>query len=104
MPAVLALHERFQARGLRVSGVTEFDPTDAENERKSVTDAAREEKMVYPTFLDDNNAWSQKNGVTAIPAFLVLGRDGKVIYRHKGKLLVAGQAYLEMSKAIESAL
>jgi hypothetical protein len=104
VPAVLALHGRFQARGLRVSGVSEFDSADAESERKSVADAAREEKMDYPTFLDDANVWSKKHGVAEIPAFLVLGRDGKVVYRHRGKLVVDSPAYLDMAKAIETAL
>ena len=80
MPAVLALHGRFQARGLRVSGITEFDPTDADSERKSVIDAAAEEKMDYPTFLDDNGVWSKKHGVADLPAFLVLGHDGKIVF------------------------
>jgi AhpC/TSA family len=104
VPAVLALHGRFQARGLRVSGVSEFDPTDAENERKSVAEAAREEKMDYPTFLDANNTWSKKNGVAEIPAFLVLNRDGKVVFRHRGKLTADTPAFAEMTKAIETAL
>jgi len=104
VPAVLALHGRFQARGLRVSGVSEFDPADAESERKSVTEAALEEKMVYPTYLDANNTWTKNNGMAEIPAFLVLNRDGKVVFRHKGKLVVDSPAYAEMTKAIESAL
>lgn len=104
MPAVLALHGRFQARGLRVSGVTEFDSTDAESERKNAADAAREEKMDYPTYLDDANVWSKKHGVAEIPAFLVLGRDGKVVFRHQGKLVVDSSAYVDMAKAIENAL
>ena len=104
MPAVLALHGRFQARGLRVSGITEFDPTDADSERKSVIDAAAEEKMDYPTFLDDNGVWSKKHGVADLPAFLVLGHDGKIVFRHRGKLLVNSPVYAEMAKAIEAAL
>lgn len=104
MPAVLALHERFQARGLRVSGVTEFDPTDAESERKSAAEAASEEKMVYPTYLDENNAWSKKHDVAQIPAFVVLGRDGKVLFRHKGKLVVDSPTFAEMAKTIDAAL
>lgn len=104
MPAVLALHGRFQARGLRVSGISEFDPADAESERKSITEAAREEKMVYPTYLDENSAWAKKHNMAEIPAFLVLNRGGKVVFRHKGKLLVDSPAYAEMTKAIESAL
>lgn len=104
MPAVLALHGRFQARGLRVSGVSEFDASDAEAERKSAEEAAREEKMDYPTYLDDANTWSKKHDVAAIPAFLVLNREGKVVYRHRGKLVVDSPAYAEMTKAIEKAL
>ena len=104
MPAVLALHGRFQARGLRVSGVSEFDPTDADSERKSVIDAAHEEKMDYPTFLDDNGVWAKKHGAAEIPAFLVLGHDGKIVFRHRGKLLVDSPVYAEMAKAIEAAL
>ena len=104
MPAVLALHERFQARGLRVSGVSEFDSSDAESERKSVTEAVHEEKMVYPTFLDDKGVWSQKQGTSAIPAFLVVNREGKIVFRHRGKLVVDSPVYAELTKAIESAL
>jgi hypothetical protein len=104
VPAVLALHGRYQARGLRVSGVTDFDPADAESERKSVIDAAKEEKMDYPTFLDENNAWSKKHGVAEIPHFLILGHDGSVVFRHHGKLVVDSPVYLEIVKAIEKAL
>lgn len=104
VPAVLALHGRFQDRGLKVSGVTEFDPTDAETELKNVLDAAHEEKMDYPTFLDNNNAWSNKHGMTRIPAFVVVGHDGKIVFRHQGKLAVDSPVYAEMAKAIETAL
>jgi hypothetical protein len=104
VPAVLALHGRFEARGLRVAGISNFDPTDAESERQGAIEASREEKMNYPTYLDENNAWSKKHAVTDIPAFLVLGRDGRVIFRHRGKLVVDSPAYVEMAKAIEKAL
>jgi hypothetical protein len=101
---VLSLHGRFKARGLRALGISNFDPTDAESERNSVIEASREEKMDYPTFLDENNAWSKKHGVADIPAFLVIDRDGKVVFRHRGKLVEGSPAYAEMTKAIETAL
>ena len=104
MPAVMTLHGRFKARGLRVVGVSNFDPTDAENERNGAAVAAREEKMDYPTYLDENNGWSKKHGIADIPAFLVLGRDGRVVFRHHGKLVEGSSAYTEMAKAIETAL
>ena len=105
MPAVLALHGRFKARGLRVSGVSDFDTTEPpESERKGVTDVALAEKMDYPTYLDENSVWSKKHRVAEIPAFLVVNRDGKVVFRHRGKLLVDSPVYLEMAKAIEKSL
>jgi hypothetical protein len=104
VPAVLALHGRFKARGLRALGISNFDPTDAESERSGVIEAAQQEKMDYPTFLDENNAWSKKHGVADIPAFLVIGRDGQVVFRHRGKLVVDSPAYAELAKAIETAL
>ena len=104
MPAVLALYGRFKARGLRVTGVSGFDAEDMQAERQSALDAAREEKMDYPTYLDENSVWSKKNGVSEIPAFMVLGRDGIVIFRHRGKLVVDSAEYHEMAKAIETAL
>ncbi len=104
MPAVLALHGRFKARGLRVTGISSFDAEDTQAERQSALDAAREEKMDYPTYLDENGVWSAKHRISEIPAFLVLGRDGSVIFRHRGKLVVDSAEYHEMAKAIETAL
>lgn len=104
MPAVVALHGRFKARGLRALGVVNFDPADAESERQSAIEAAQEEKMDYPTYLDENGAWSKKHGVADIPAFLVINRDGRVVFRHRGKLVIDSPAYVEMTKAIETAL
>lgn len=104
MPAVLALHGRFGARGLRVIGVSSFDPDDAVAERKAAEDAAREEKMDYPTYLDTRGEWSKTAGVVDIPAFLVLGPDGRVLHRRRGKLTLDSEAFTEMERAIERAL
>ncbi|MDI1444366.1 hypothetical protein [Polyangium sp. 6x1] len=104
MPAVLALHGRFGARGLRVIGVASFDPDDAEAERKAAEEAAREEKMDAPTYLDARGEWSKTAGVVDIPAFLVLGPDGRVLHRRRGKLTQGTEEFAEMERAIERAL
>lgn len=104
MPAVLALHGRFGARGLRVIGISSFDPDDAEAERKAAEEAVREEKMDYATYLDTNGTWSKTAGLVDIPAFALLGPDGRVLFRHRGKLTLGAEAYAEMERAIERAL
>jgi len=101
---VLALEGRFGARGLRVIGVSATDPDLAADEKKSTLEAAREEKMTYPTYLDENGAWSKTAEVTAIPAFLVVSPAGKILFRHRGKLTEGSPAYTEMAKTIEGAL
>ncbi len=73
-------------------------------ERAEVASVAREEKMTYPCFLDVDGAWSERAAVGHVPAFMVLDRDGRLVYRHGGKL-VAGTPELEaVIRAIDRAL
>jgi hypothetical protein len=102
VPAVLSLEGRFGARGLRVVGVTK-DGEDAD-EKKTVADTAREEKMTYPTFLDVDGRWSSQADVGLNPIFLLIGRDGKLAYRFGGKLLRDTDDYAALERAVEAAL
>jgi hypothetical protein len=104
VPALLALQGRFGARGLRVIGVANMDPDDVAAERDAAEQAAREEKMDWPTYLDARGEWAKAAGMVDIPAFLVLGPDGRVLRRHRGKLALVTEAYVEMERAIERAL
>lgn len=99
---MLALEGRYEARGLRVVSVTK-DGED-EDDRKHVAETAREEKMSYPCFLDVDGAWSEKAEVGGIPAFVVVDRDGKVAYKHSGKLSENTEGFEKMRGAIEKAL
>lgn len=102
MPAVIELAQRFGARGLRVMGVTE---SAAEGEeRQAVINAAREEKMTWPTLLDPQGAWWAAAGMGVAPTFQVYGKDGRLVYRHTGKLVQGSAGFDEMSAAIEKAL
>lgn len=102
MPAVIELARRFGTRGLRVMGVTQSGESD--EERKSVLEAAREEKMSWPTLLDPEGAWWSAAGVGMAPTFLVYGKDGRLVYRHTGKLVKDTEGFTALSKAIEQAL
>ena len=99
---MLALDRRFKARGLRVIGVTK-DGED-EDERKHVAETATEEKMTYPSFLDVDGAWSKSSALGMPPAFLVVGKNGRLVYRFSGKLLEGTPEYDALAAAIERAL
>jgi hypothetical protein len=99
---VLSLAGRFGARGLRVVSVTKDGAE--EDDRKHVAETAREEKMTYPCFLDVDGSWSQTAEVGGIPAFLIVGKDGRLAYRHSGKLTESSEAFEKMRAAIEMAL
>lgn len=103
MPAVLALAGRYQARGLRVIGTSSLDPDDAEAERKSAEEAAKEERMTWPSYLDTASTWAKPIGLSEIPAFLVVGKDGRVLFRHQGKLVKDSPAYAAMERALDQA-
>lgn len=100
---MLALEGRLRARGLRVIGVTVVDP-DEPDEKKAAEEAAREEKMDYPTYLDAGGKWSTQHGVIDIPAFVVIDADGRAVHRHRGKLVEGTPAFAELERALDKAL
>jgi len=72
--------------------------------RAEIAAVAREEKMTYPCFLDVGGGWFEQSGTGHIPAFLVVDRQGRLVYRHGGKL-VEGSAELDaVVQAIDRAL
>lgn len=102
MPAVLALARRFEARGLRVLGVTESALSG--EERDGVLEAIRVEAMSYPSLLDPDGAWSKAAGLDVAPTFLVVAKDGRVIERTTGKLTEEAEAFAKLAAAIDAAL
>lgn len=99
---MLSLAQRFGARGLRVIGVTKDG--DDDERRRVVLGAAKEEKMTYPTLLDPSGAWWDAAGLGVAPTFLVIGKDGRLAYRHTGKLVEGSEAFAKMAAAIEQSL
>jgi hypothetical protein len=99
---VLALERRFGARGLRVIGVTKDGEDEAE--RKHVAETAKEEKMTYPSFLDIDGSWTKASRLGMVPAFLVVGKHGRLLYRYSGKLVEGTPQFDEVAAAIDRAL
>ncbi|MBK8257623.1 MAG: TlpA family protein disulfide reductase [Polyangiaceae bacterium] len=101
MPAVIAVARRFEARGLRVMGITNSGETT--DERTEILDAVREEKMTWPSLLDPTTTWWNAADLGAAPTFLVVNPTGHIVFRHTGKLTENTEAFAALSQAIESA-
>jgi hypothetical protein len=99
---VIALAGRLGARGLRVVSVTKHGDDAAE--RAEIAAVAKEEGMTYPCFLDIGGGWSERAGIGHIPAFFVLDRDGRLVYRHGGKLVEGTPEFEAVERAISRAL
>ena len=95
---------RYEARGLRVVSVSEYDVDEAESERTLTQKAAEEEKMTYPCFLDAERIWQKSAGIEGIPTFLIVDRSGKIRFQHKGKLLQDSDAYTKIASVIDTAI
>lgn len=103
-PAVIALEQSRRARGLRVVSVSVVSDRDDAEEVSSVREAAAREHMPYPCYLDEGGAWSARAQATAIPMFLVLGKDGRVRARVRGKLAPGNEPLRELEAAVDDAL
>jgi hypothetical protein len=58
--------------------------------------------LTSPTFIDDaNGTWAKEANITPMPGFLLIDKEGKIAYRHAGKLEEGSAAFEEMSKLVE---
>jgi hypothetical protein len=102
IPAVHALERRFEGRGLRLIGVTQAGET--EEEKKDVERVAKEHHMTQPTYLDIDGAFAQASGLGNNPSFLIIGKDGRSVYRLAGKLTEGTEDFNLLASAIEQAI
>ena len=78
LPNLKATYERFREQGFEVVGIS------LDNDRKKLQEFLEKEEIAWVNLFDDENkGWSnplaKKYGVRAIPAPLLIGRDGKVV-------------------------
>jgi hypothetical protein len=103
-PAVVALEQSRRARGLRVVSVSVVSDRDDAEEVGAVRQAASREHMPYPCYLDEGGAWSVRAQATSIPAFLVVGKDGRLRARVHGKLAPGNEPLRQLEAAVDDAL
>jgi len=81
MPELEKIHRRHAARGLRVIGITEMDPS-----REQVLGALREAGVTYPILLDPGARIGSLYAITAHPTSVLVDARGLVSYVNLGYL------------------
>ncbi len=76
----------------------------AADERALVAQAAGEENMTYPCYLDPAAHWAQGVGVDRTPSFAVIDAGGRIVYRARGLLEEGTPEFAQLEAAIEHAL
>ncbi len=75
IPQIVRLHEAYKLNGLVVVGVNAGeDPADAKR-------AAADFGIDYDIALDPELAFADQVGATALPALIVIDRDGRIVHR-----------------------
>ena len=78
LPELQALHSRYAGRGLAVVGVT------VDDRPALVRKAIGESKVTYPVLRSTADVWNAYK-VVALPALVLVGRDGRIIRRFGGE-------------------
>ncbi len=98
-PTMQKLHQKYASKGLVVIGAETF-----ENGAPAGAKAyAKEHKYTY-TFTTNNDELTKKLGIEAIPAFVIIGKDGKVARTETGVPSNIDMLYPSFEKTIKSLL
>ncbi|HUF25969.1 MAG TPA: TlpA disulfide reductase family protein [Gemmatimonadaceae bacterium] len=80
IPALQRLHERHQADGLRIVGVSVDSHADGER----IGAFARDFGVTYAIWLDPDDRVAQTFLTVGVPTTFLIGRDGTLLWRHTG--------------------
>jgi hypothetical protein len=95
---VRAVKERYEARGLRVVSVHEWD------ERAAVEAEAREHGITWPTYLDRDQAFLESLGESSVPRFFVIDRRGRLRTVIRGSVEPGKPAAADLDRAVRAAI
>jgi cytochrome c biogenesis protein CcmG, thiol:disulfide interchange protein DsbE len=96
-PELQALHEKYDARGLKVVGVSVDEGGDAE-----VKKFVAENKVTYPIAIDAEGRVASVLRTTVLPTTVLIGRNGRIVWRKIGPVMPNETAALD--KLIEQTL
>ena len=78
MPLLNSLHNKYKDFGFKVMGVN------VEEDSKEAFKILKEIKLDFPVVFDNTNKVSKLYDVSAMPSTVLIDRDGKMRYLHKG--------------------
>ena len=89
-PELQALHEKYDARGLKVVGVSVDEGGDVE-----VKKFVAENKVTYPIAIDAEGRVASVLRTTVLPTTVLIGRNGRIVWRKIGPVLPNETAALD---------
>jgi thiol-disulfide isomerase/thioredoxin len=89
-PELQAIHDKYDARGLKVVGVSVDEGGDAE-----VKKFVDENKVTYPIAVDAEGRVASVLRTTVLPTSVLIGRDGRIVWRKIGPVLPNETAALD---------
>ncbi len=78
MPILDRLHQRYEEAGFAVLGIN------VEGERGPAEKIAKKSKLTFPILIDEGQVVSKQYELEAMPSTIVVDRNGKVRYIHRG--------------------
>lgn len=80
MPALQAVYEMYQDRGLVVLGVNVSEAS------AEVSQFANRQKLTFPMFTDPDQEFMKAYNIHSLPTTLLINTDGRVVKRHVGAM------------------
>ena len=80
MPLLEKMHNKYKGLGFTVMGVN------VEEDSSKAKAMAKKDKLSFPVLFDTQSQVSKAYQVSAMPSTVIIDRDGKVRYLHKGYL------------------
>jgi cytochrome c biogenesis protein CcmG, thiol:disulfide interchange protein DsbE len=90
IPELQALHNKYDARGFKVVGVSLDEGGDAEVQR-----FVTENKITYPIAIDAEGRVANVLRTTVLPTSVLIGRNGRIVWRKIGPVLPNETAALD---------
>ena len=94
MPILDRLHQRYEDAGFAVLGVN------VEGKRGPAEKIAKKSKVTFPVLIDKGQAVSKQYELEAMPSTVVVDRNGKVRYIHRGYKPGDEAKYVEVVKQL----
>jgi peroxiredoxin len=94
MPHLESIYRKFEPLGFTVFGVN------VEQDRRMADKVLRDIPVSFPILFDNENQVSELYGVDAMPATILVDRDGKIRHMHRGYKPGYEQEYAKQIKAL----